>query len=50
MCIRDRVKDPDGLPGALERALKAVDVEKRQAVLNVHTHYSDDAAMADAKR
>ena len=46
----EEVKEPDGLPGALERALKAVDVEKRQAVLNVHTHYSDDAAMADAKR
>ena len=46
----EQVKEPGELPGALERALKAVDVEKRQAVLNVHTHYSDDAALADAKR
>ena len=35
---------------ALERAMKAVMVEKRQAVLNVHTFYSDDAALADARR
>ena len=46
----EEVKEPGELPGALERALKAVDVDKRQAVLNVHTHYSDDAALADAKR
>ncbi len=46
----EQVKEPGELPGALERALEAVDVEKRQAVLNVHTHYSDDAALADAKR
>ncbi len=46
----EEVKEPGELPGALERALKAVEVEKRQAVLNVHTHYSDDAALADAKR
>jgi acetolactate synthase I/II/III large subunit len=31
----ERVEDPAQLPGALERALKAVKVEKRQALLNV---------------
>ncbi len=31
----ERVEDPAALPGAIERALKAVDVEKRQALLNV---------------
>lgn len=46
----EEVATAGDLPGALERALKAVEVEKRQAVLNVHTHYSDDAALADAKR
>ena len=46
----EEVKAPAELPGALERALKAVDVEKRQAVLNVHTYYSDDAALADSKK
>jgi acetolactate synthase-1/2/3 large subunit len=46
----EEVKSPQDLPGALERAIKAVEVDKRQAVLNVHTHYSDDAALADAKR
>ncbi len=46
----EEVKTPDDLPAALERALKEVDVNKRQALLNVHTHYSDDAALADAKR
>ena len=29
------VDDPKKLPGALERAMKAVTVEKRQALLNV---------------
>lgn len=46
----EEVKSPQDLPAALERAIKAVEVDKRQAVLNVHTHYSDDAALADAKR
>jgi acetolactate synthase I/II/III large subunit len=46
----EEVNSPDDLPGALERAIEAVEVDKRQAVLNVHTHYSDDAALADAKR
>ena len=46
----EEVGEADALPGALERALKAVDVEKRQAVLNVHTAYDDAAALADAKR
>jgi acetolactate synthase-1/2/3 large subunit len=31
----ERVEDPKQLPGALERAMKAVKVEKRQALLNV---------------
>jgi len=31
----ERVEDPAALPGALQRALKAVTVEKRQALLNV---------------
>jgi len=38
------------LPAALERAMKAVQVEKRQAVLNVHTAYDDAQALADANR
>ena len=46
----EEVNDPQSLPGALERALKAVEVEKRQAVLNVHTSYDDSAALADARR
>ena len=46
----EEVKRAADLPGALERALKAVEVEKRQAVLNVHTTYDDSAALADAKR
>jgi acetolactate synthase-1/2/3 large subunit len=31
----ERVESPEALPGALERAIKAVTVERRQAVLNV---------------
>jgi acetolactate synthase-1/2/3 large subunit len=31
----ERVEDPAALPGALERAIRAVTVEKRQALLNV---------------
>ena len=31
----ERVDDPAALPGALERALHAVNTEKRQALLNV---------------
>jgi acetolactate synthase-1/2/3 large subunit len=46
----ERVDNAEDLPGALERALKAVDVEKRQAVLNVQTSYDDAQALADAKR
>ena len=46
----EEVGEARALPGALERALKAVDVEKRQAVLNVHTSYDDGAALADARR
>jgi acetolactate synthase-1/2/3 large subunit len=44
------VKTPADLPGALERALRAVEVEKRQAVLNVHAMYDDSAALSDARR
>jgi acetolactate synthase-1/2/3 large subunit len=46
----EEVRTPDQLPKALERGLKAVTVEKRQAVLNVHTSYDDAAALADARR
>lgn len=46
----EEVKDPDELPAALERAVKAVDIDKRTAVINVHTTYDDAAAIADAKR
>ena len=46
----EEVGEARALPGALERAIKAVDVEKRQAVLNVHTSYDDGAALADARR
>ncbi len=46
----EEVTEPTDLPAALERALKAVDVDKRQAVLNVHTTYDDAAAIADARR
>jgi acetolactate synthase I/II/III large subunit len=31
----ERVEDPAALPAAFERALHAVNVEKRQALLNV---------------
>jgi len=46
----ERVDNAEDLPGALERALKAVDVEKRQAVLNIQTAYDDAQALADARR
>jgi acetolactate synthase I/II/III large subunit len=46
----EEVKDPGDLQAALERGIKAVDVDKRQAVINVHTTYDDAAAIADAKR
>ena len=46
----ERVDNAEDLPGALERALKAVDVEGRQAVLNVQTAYDDAQALADARR
>ena len=46
----EKVENAEDLPGALERALKAVEVEKRQAVLNVMTAYDDAQALADAKR
>ena len=46
----ERVESAADLPGALERALKVIDTEKRQAVLNVICEYSDGAAVQDAKR
>ena len=46
----EEVEDPAELQAAIERGLKAVDVDKRQAVINVHTTYDDAAAIADAKR
>jgi acetolactate synthase-1/2/3 large subunit len=46
----ERVDNAEDLPGALDRALRAVDVEKRQAVLNVQTIYDDAQALADARR
>ena len=44
------MKDPRDLPAALERGLKAVDIDKKTAVINVHTTYDDAAAKADAVR
>lgn len=46
----EEVTDPNDLPAALERGMKSVDVDKRQAVINVHTTYDDAAAKADAVR
>jgi acetolactate synthase-1/2/3 large subunit len=46
----ERVERVEDLPGAFARALYAVEVEKRQAVLNVLTEYSDAEAVADARR
>ena len=46
----EEVKQPEDLPAALERGLRAVDVDKRTAVINVHTTYDDAAAKADAVR
>jgi acetolactate synthase-1/2/3 large subunit len=46
----ERVERIADLPGAFQRALHAVEAEKRAAVLNVLTEYSDADAVADAKR
>lgn len=46
----EEVSDPGDLQAALERGIKAVEVDKRQAVINVHTTYDDAAAKADAVR
>jgi acetolactate synthase-1/2/3 large subunit len=46
----ERVERVEDLPGAFARAFHAVEVEARQAVLNVLTEYSDADAVADAKR
>ncbi len=45
-----RVERVGDLPAAFERALHAVEVEKKQAVLNVLIEYSDSEALADTKR
>ena len=44
------VQNAEDLPKAIERALKAVEVEGRQALLNVMTSYDDAQALADARR
>ncbi|HEY7609737.1 MAG TPA: thiamine pyrophosphate-dependent enzyme, partial [Alphaproteobacteria bacterium] len=46
----ERVERVEDLPAAFERALHAVEVEKKQAVLNVLIEYSDSEALADTKR
>lgn len=46
----EEVKDPADLPAALERGMKAVDIDGKTAVINVHTTYDDAAAKADAVR
>ncbi len=46
----ERVESAADLPAALARACHAIDVEKRQAVLNVICEYSDGAAAQDARR
>lgn len=46
----EEVKDAAELPAALERGLKSVEVDRRQAVINVHTVYDDASAIADARR
>ncbi|MEE9194533.1 MAG: thiamine pyrophosphate-requiring protein [Alphaproteobacteria bacterium] len=46
----EKVESADELPAALERAIKVVEEEKRQAVLNVITSYDDTQALADSRR
>jgi len=46
----ERVETAAELPSAIARALKVIDTEKRQAVLNVLCEYTDGAAIQDAKR
>ncbi len=46
----ETVENADDLPAALERAIRVVEEEKRQAVLNVTASYDDVQALADAKR
>jgi acetolactate synthase-1/2/3 large subunit len=46
----EHVDSAEALPKAIDRALKAVEVEKRPAVLNVMTAYDDAQALADARR
>jgi acetolactate synthase-1/2/3 large subunit len=44
----EKVEQAAALPGALARALHAVDAERRPAVLNVITEYGDEEARRDA--
>ncbi|MEK9725861.1 MAG: thiamine pyrophosphate-dependent enzyme, partial [Rhodospirillaceae bacterium] len=44
------VENAADLPAALERALKVIETEGRQAILNVLCEYADAAAAADAMR
>ena len=46
----EKVENAGDLPAALERAIRVVEEEKRQAVLNVVASYDDSQALADAKR
>jgi len=46
----ERVASAADLPAALGRALRAVEVAKRQTVLNVICEYADIAALQDARR
>lgn len=46
----EKVEAAADLPAAFERAIKVVDEEKRQAVLNVMISYDDSQALADARR
>ena len=46
----ERVERVEDLPAAFARGLHAIEAEKRPAVLNVLTEYSDSDAVADAKR
>lgn len=46
----ERVEISADLPAALQRALHAIDVERRQAVLNVICEFADSSAAQDARK
>ena len=46
----EKVETAGDFPAALERAIRVVEEEKRQAVLNVVASYDDSQALAEAKR